>query len=194
MRLVAASAVSVIVAATAAFAQSPHSGYGNWFGYGERGDLIVMTVKSRPGLMIGCKQGALSLALLSTEKRDDGLTAGDLQQDLADRDPAAPRPGRWLASTARPGSEAHARARGAHLGPVPGRAPCRPSSPHTGADRSGATRAPAGYARTRPHRAGTAARAPWSCRRSRWTGRSCSHWRSAPGRSARPRTGPDGHR
>lgn len=90
MRLVAASAVSVIVAATAAFAQSPHSGYGNWFGYGERGDLIVMTVKSRPGLMIGCKQGALSLALLSTEKRDDGLTAGEELSVRFQADRAAP--------------------------------------------------------------------------------------------------------
>lgn len=77
MRVATVAVVSMFAGAPMAHAQAPHSGYGNWFGYGERGDLIVMTVKSRPGLTIACKQGALSLSLLSTEARDDGLTPGE---------------------------------------------------------------------------------------------------------------------
>jgi hypothetical protein len=75
----------ILAAATAWFASTAHAQprdpfakLGNWFAYGERGNITAMTVKGREGLGIECKAGEVTAGIVLNEKEKARFTGGEM--------------------------------------------------------------------------------------------------------------------
>lgn len=84
------AAFAILGASASAAAALPANPYGVWFGYGEKGNTVIMTVKGSPGLSIFCNRGSLTLGIVEHGRRNEHLAAGEALAVRFQADKGAP--------------------------------------------------------------------------------------------------------